>query len=87
MGTFAVEADPDLSPDELVVVFSATSVLTLHAAVRATTADPFGPPFPLSSIVGPGLDADPALSSDGCELFFISNRGGNRDLHRAVVDP
>jgi len=86
-GTFAVEADPDLSPDELVLVFSATVPLTLHAAVRGSTAAGFGAPFPLTSIVGGNYDGDPALSANGCELFFISDRGGNRDLWRAVVSP
>jgi len=86
-GTLAVEADPELSPDELVLVFSANLPLSLHAAVRASPGAPFGAPFALSSIVGSGYDGDPTLSADGCELFFISDRGGDRDLHRAVVVP
>jgi len=86
-GTFAVEADPELSPDERVMVFSATVPLQLYAAVRASPAVPFGPPVHLTSIVGPGYDGDPALSADGCELFFISDRGGDRDLFRTTVIP
>ena len=86
-GTFSVEADPDLSPDELVLVFSANNPLQLFAAIRPSTAAPFGAPFALSAIVGPSYDADPALSANGCELVFISNRGGDRDLYLATVNP
>jgi Tol biopolymer transport system component len=82
MGTFGIEADPDFSPDELVIVFAARTPLTLFAATRAAANASFGAPFPLTAIVGPAHDGDPALSADGCELFFISDRGGNRDLAR-----
>lgn len=56
--------------------------LRLHAAVLASTAEPFGAPVAPSSIVGPGYDGDRALSADGCELFFVSDRGGDRDQNR-----
>ncbi len=87
--TFAVEADPDLSPDERVMVFSAQSggPLRLFTASRAEPTSPFDPPTPLTAISPTGLDGDPAFSADGCELFFISDRGGNRDLWRTTVIP
>jgi len=87
--TFAVEADPDLSPDERVMVFSAQSagLLQLFTATRAEPTLPFSLPMPLTAISPTGLDADPAFSADGCELFFISNRGGDRDLWRTTVVP
>lgn len=86
-GTNNPEADPDLSPDELVLVFAATAPLQLHFATRMSTAEPFGAQLPLTAIVAGGYDGDPALSADGCELFFISDRGGDRDLYRATVIP
>lgn len=90
-GTFDVEADPDLSPDELVLAFSARLAdggpLQLVAAVRAETDQGFGTPFELTDLAGPGHDGDPAFSPDGCELFWISDRGGDRDLYHANVMP
>jgi hypothetical protein len=86
-GTLAVEADPELSPDELVMVLSANVPLQLHVAVRSSTTASFGPPIRLSAIVGAGYDGDPTLSPDGCELLFISDRGGDRDLYRTTVIP
>lgn len=83
-GTFTVEADPELSPDELVLVYAATSPLQLDVSVRATTGAPFGTPSPLTVNAG-GYDGDPAFSADGCELFFVSDRGGDRDLYRTVI--
>ncbi|MBS1123067.1 MAG: WD40-like Beta Propeller Repeat [Deltaproteobacteria bacterium] len=68
-------------------MFAANSPLQLFASIRPSTAAPFGAPFALSAIVGPSYDADPALSANGCELVFISNRGGDRDLYLATVDP
>jgi hypothetical protein len=55
-------------------------------STRASTAEPFGAPLLLSAVVAGGHDGDPA-SADGCELFFISDRGGNRDLYRTTVIP
>lgn len=88
-GTFAVEADPDVSPDERVLVFSAQTggPLRLFMASRAEPTLPFDPPLPLTAISPTGLDADPAFSADGCELFFISDRGGDRDVWRTTVVP
>lgn len=84
--TFAVEADPDLSPDREVVVFSANLPLQLHAAIRTAPADAFGSPFALVDLAGPNHDGDPAFSPDGCELFWISDRGGDRDLYHATIE-
>lgn len=86
-GTFPIEADPDLSPDALVLAFAAIDgqFLQLFAAVRSTTDAAFGTPFRLTDLAGNGVDGDPAFSSDGCELIWVSDRGGNRDLYRATV--
>ncbi len=86
-GTFAVEADPKLDLHELVLVFSANIPLQLFAAVRGVSDQDFGTPFALTDLAGPGHDADPAFSPDGCELFWISDRGGDRDLYHANVIP
>ena len=44
---------------------------------------------PLASIAAyrQAFDGDPALSRDGCELFFQSNRGNSHDLYRSTVTP
>jgi hypothetical protein len=86
-GTFAVEADPDLSPDQLVMVFSAGTPLQLFGALRSSSDLAFGTPFSLTDLVSTGHDGDPAFSPDGCELFWISDRGGNRDLYHVDLVP
>jgi Tol biopolymer transport system component len=86
-GTHSTEADPELSPDELVLVYAANLPLSLFVATRSSTLQPFGAPAPLTQIIGTGYDGDPALSANGCELFYVSDRGGNRDLYRAIVNP
>jgi len=54
-------------------------------ATRATTLDPWSPPVPLGPVVNsPYFDGGPALSFDGTELYFLSERPGGfggRDLY------
>jgi len=89
LGSFSARADLTLSPDELVIAFSASNgnPLRLFFGVRANRDAAFGDAIPLSSITSAGVDADPELSSDGCELLFSSNRTGDRDLWRTTVTP
>lgn len=57
----------------------------LYRATRASTADPFGNLQPLSELNTPDNEIDPALSADGKELYFASNRGGaESNLYRVV---
>jgi len=57
----------------------------IWVATRATTLDPWSPPVPLGPVVNsPYFDGAPALSFDGTELYFMSERPGGfggRDLY------
>src|SRR6266568_4532969 len=57
----------------------------IWVATRATTLDPWSPPVPLGPVVNsPYFDGGPALSFDGTELYFFSERPGGfggRDLY------
>jgi hypothetical protein len=48
----------------------------LWVTTRATKADKWGIPVNLSGINGPSDDCDASISSDGLELYFVSNRAG-----------
>ena len=62
--------------------------LDLWVSTRATTADPWSAPVNLGPPVNTGaMDAGCALSFDGTELYFSSNRSGgfgSRDLYRTT---
>ena len=57
----------------------------IWVATRATTLDPWSPPVPLGPVVNsPYFDGGPALSFDGMELYYFSERPGGfggRDLY------
>ncbi len=57
----------------------------IWVATRATTLDPWSPPVPLGAVVNsPYFDGGPALSFDGTELYFFSEKPGGfggRDLY------
>src|SRR2546426_3456585 len=57
----------------------------IWVATRATTVDRWSPPVPLGQVVNsPYDDGSPALSFDGTELYFYSERPGGfggRDLY------
>src|SRR5712692_5327903 len=49
----------------------------IWVSTRATTLDPWSPPVPLGPVVNsPYVNSGPALSFDGTELYFYSNRPG-----------
>ncbi len=90
------DADPWVSPDERVIVFSSDRAGTIGSAdvwfaTRATVGDAFGTAIQLSTAVNTtASDGDPALSADGCQLYFSSNRAGGTgdfDLYVATVTP
>jgi Tol biopolymer transport system component len=83
-------ADASLSPDELVIVYGAGTVggqvdFKLYFATRASTADAFAGNQMLVDLESSASDGDPALSHDGCSLYFSSSRSGMRDLFVADV--
>ena len=87
-GATGAVADPTVSPDERVLVF--TSNVPTNDLFLATRASPqlgFALVGPLSVNSSSALDGDASLTRDGCELFFMSDRAGNRDLYRAIVTP
>ncbi len=48
----------------------------IYFATRESVSDPFGAPFPVPDLNTINDDSDPALSADGMELFFNSDRPG-----------
>ncbi len=73
-----IESRPHLTSDELAVYFSAGAFLSgvsqLYAAHRSTVTARFEAPN-LLPVVNMAFDRDPAVRSDGLELWFASNRG------------
>lgn len=86
-------ADPSLSPDERVIVFSSTrpaagASFDLYYATRDSATGTFETPIRLDTLDSAGNDGDPALTTDGCHLFFSSDRQGNDyDIYSADVAP
>lgn len=87
----AGDADPALSKDELVIVFSSvrSGVNDLYIAVRPTSEAAFLEPEPLTGVNDPdAADGDPYVADTplGCELFFASKRvNGLGDLYRVEI--
>jgi len=85
------DQDPTLSPDERVLVFTSTrgggvGKRDLWYATRdSATAGFTGDATHLAAINSSEEDEDPALSADGCTLYFVSSRDGGRDLFVAQV--
>lgn len=85
----AITADPSLSPDELVIVYTGAPNMTtpghLYYATRAAIGNAFGNSKLLPDVSSTVADGDPHVTADGCELFFASDRSGVRDLYVAPV--
>jgi WD40 repeat protein len=90
------DADPALSLDERIIVFSSTRAAgaglgstNLWYATRSDPGQSFSAPALIPMVNSNVQDGDPMLSADGCELYFASRRGasGGYDLYRASVDP
>lgn len=87
------DADPALSPDRRVIVFSSArdtgtgpKGINLWYATRASTSVPFGAPKLVPGVNTDALDGDPMLSDDGCTLYLSSTRDGSYDLFSAAVE-
>jgi hypothetical protein len=79
--------DPTLSADELVIVFASTrsGSKDLWYATRSSASAKFAAPISLGAINTGNAEENPHLSSDGCTLYFSSDRGGNADLYMASL--
>jgi hypothetical protein len=90
----AGEADPSVSADERVIVFASRRTSgggepngDLWYARRASAEVPFEAPVRLAAVSSTSGDGDPALSADGCHLYFASDRTGDWQLYVAAVTP
>jgi hypothetical protein len=81
--------DPSISPDELVIAYARVIAgkRQLYFATRSTVGAAFGGPIVLPGLASGGVDGDPELTADGCELFFASDRGGDFDIYVVTVMP
>jgi hypothetical protein len=92
------DADPALSPDELVLVFSSPRPGAGHAGVnlwyatRRSMTERFGMPFmQIPTVNSDDDDEAPMPTRDGCELYFSrvpqNPPGGQRKLYVAKITP
>lgn len=87
------DGNPTLSIDERTLIFSSKRGAShdLYVSVRPSLGAPFAAPVPLDEVNDPAaFDGEAFLSSDGCELFFASDRPGGKgkwDLYRADIVP
>jgi hypothetical protein len=89
----SIDADPALSLDERILVFSSTrpagagvGANNLWYATRQSATDDFSLPQLIPAVNSDFDDGDPMLSADGCELYFSSKRvGGKYQLFHAQV--
>ena len=87
------EADPTLSPDETVIVYSsqqpgAAGGGDLWYAVRDTATAAFGTAQPVPDVDTADGEADAYLSDDGCRLYFarrVANTTTDWDIYVAAL--
>jgi Tol biopolymer transport system component len=76
------ETGPDISEDGLTLFLQSNrsggqGSQDLWVTTRTSIIDPWDPPLNLGSLVNStGDEVGPSISSDGCTLFFSSNRSG-----------
>ncbi len=89
LNTLGRLASPTLTSDELVIVFSGSSLPggvgghDLWMATRVSRSSPFGPAVNLTELNTVSADYHGSLSSDGLSLSFISNRNGSFQIFQA----
>jgi len=87
------QADPTVTPDERVLVYSSgrTDIAfangNLWYATRTDPAQPFGAPQPVPDVNTDGSEGDGHLSADGCRLYFARDalNDGNWDIYVAAM--
>ncbi|UCC97142.1 MAG: PD40 domain-containing protein [Phycisphaerales bacterium] len=92
----AIEGDPSISPDGLVLLFTSLrsggyGISDMYLVRRATIQDSWGSPTNLGPVVNsPSIEAGPSISADGLTFYFESERPGGEgsgDLWEVAVEP
>lgn len=81
-------ADGFLTDDGLALFYSVTppdQAPDLYVAQRASTADAFSAPAPLTDLDTASDERDPWLSPDGTTFFFSSDRGGTLQIYEVAA--
>jgi Tol biopolymer transport system component len=78
-----------MSQDGLTLYFASDRLgdsddMDIFVAVRPDTSSPFEEAQILAVVNTPALELDPALTADGFELFFASDRSGAMQLYRSA---
>jgi hypothetical protein len=87
----AGDADPALSNDLRVMVFTSgrTGAGSAGGNMWYSTRDdntlPWGTPLPVPDVNTDSGDGDAHLGSDGCRLYFASDRGSDYDVYSATM--
>jgi Tol biopolymer transport system component len=92
MSSSAIDTDPTVSADELTLLFSTNRATNggahdLWMATRASRAEPFGQPSPVTEVNSDVTEMGPFLSADGATLYWSSDRPGGLgglDLYQAT---
>jgi Tol biopolymer transport system component len=90
LSTPASDLQPMIRRDGLELLLSSSrpgtlGALDLWVSTRSSTTEPWSVPVNLGGLVNSaGADARAALSFDGTELYFQSNRTGNTDFYRST---
>jgi Tol biopolymer transport system component len=87
INTTSSEFCPWLDPTRTVLYFASTrpgtGAMDLWMTQRSDPGSAFSPPQQLTTVNTTSNDLDPWLSPDQRTLYFVSDRGGNRDLYVA----
>ncbi|MFO0696285.1 MAG: hypothetical protein U0230_22155 [Polyangiales bacterium] len=87
LNSTANDADPSFVGDGRVIVFSSarSGINRAYYAIRAGTSGPFGAPIPVPGIDPAIVVDDPAVSEDGCSLYFATTSLGGPGQHDLYV--
>lgn len=85
------EANPSLTADRRLILFASarpggSGGGDIWYATRATASDPFSLPRTAPVINSPDFDAEPFVTRNGCEVYFVSSRAGglgNWDIYHS----
>jgi Tol biopolymer transport system component len=92
----AIDGDPSISPDNLVLLFTSLrpggyGISDMYMVRRTTTQDSWDSPINLGPIVNSSsIEAAPSISSDGLTIYFDCERPGGQgsgDLWQSQIIP